>query len=91
MPISKDGRIFCESSGSYDCREARNCLAGRYRYRPLRRTEPERIKFSESAQLIVDAYKANARASLDDLETLLRMHLLPAFGDIRAADFGTAI
>jgi integrase len=51
---------------------------------------PERITFRELAQDVVNDYRDNDRATLGHVERRLRKHLLSAFGEIRAADFGTA-
>jgi integrase len=40
-------------------------------------------------EAVEDDYKENQRKSLRDVQIRLKKHLLPAFGEVRAADFGT--
>jgi integrase len=89
----KNGQVFRESSGSEDRQGA---------IRPLKRRlgeivsgkfaglGPERITFGELAQEVLTDYRQNDRASLRHVERRLHKHLLPALGEIRAADLGTA-
>ena len=92
IKYSKDGQVFRESSGSYDRREAENLLKKRLgdvvtgRFAGLK---PERVKFAELAELVLEDYRENNRATTPDVERRLNLHLLPEFADIRAADFGT--
>lgn len=44
-----------------------------------------RIKFSELTQAVVYDYKENEHATLSDVETRLRLHILPVFGHRNAA------
>ena len=50
----------------------------------------ERIRFRDLAEDVIQDYRDNERSSLSDLERRLRLHLLPALGDVRAAELGTA-
>jgi integrase len=92
IKYSKGGQIFRESSGSYDRREAEKLLKKRLgevvtgRFGGLK---PERIKFVELANEVIEDYRENERATIADVERRLRLHLLPELGEIRAADFGT--
>lgn len=49
----------------------------------------ERIRMAELFNDVVDDYKTNGRRSLTQLESRLKNHLRPAFGEIRAAEFST--
>ena len=52
-------------------------------------TGPERIRMRALLEAVEGEYRENRRKSLLDVQIRLKKHLLPAFGDIRAADFGT--
>ena len=47
------------------------------------------MKFSELATDVVNDYRVNAKRSIDDLETRLKDHILPFFGEARASAFTT--
>jgi integrase len=49
----------------------------------------ERITFAELADAVVEDYILNAKRSLPETKMRLKKHLLPAFGKLRAAEFGT--
>jgi integrase len=51
---------------------------------------PERIRFRELAEDVISDYRDNERSSLAHVQRRLRLHLLPALGDVRAADLGTS-
>lgn len=55
----------------------------------FRRTGPERVRMRSLFEAVEDDYKDNQRKSLRDVQIRLKKHRLPAFGDVRAADFGT--
>jgi integrase len=88
----RKGRVFRESSGSNNYADAERLLK-------LRQGEIVRGKFSGLAveritvgQLFIDVetdYVENGRKSLSQLQSRLRNHLMPAFEDVRAAEFGT--
>jgi integrase len=88
-----DGLVFRESSGSANYADAVRLLKRRQgeivtgKFAGL---GPERITFGELAQDVVNDYRDNDRASVGHVERRLHKHLLPVFGEIRAADFGTA-
>jgi hypothetical protein len=55
----------------------------------FRGTGPERVRMRSLLEAVDDDYKQNQCKSLRDVQIRLKRHLLPAFGDVRAADFGT--
>lgn len=93
IKYSKGGRIYRESSGSYDQREAEKLLKKRLgevvtgKFAGL---APERIKVRDLTAEVLQDYDDNNRADRDHVERRLNLHILPALGDIRAADFGTS-
>ena len=50
------------------------------------RPKMDRVKFWELTQDVVTDYKNNNLRSLEDLETRLRLHVLPYFGEARAVN-----
>lgn len=93
LKYSKNGQVFRESSGSHDRREAERLLKRRLGETVTGRFAglgPERIRFSELAQAVIEDYEVNGRRSAAHVERRLRLHLLPALGDLRAAELGTA-
>lgn len=52
--------------------------------------QPERIRFSQLADEVVDEYRRNRRATTGDLLSRLKCHLLPKLGEVRAAELGTS-
>lgn len=93
IKFSKNGQVFRESSKSSKHDDAKRLLKRRVgevadgRFAGL---GPERIRFSELAEGVLDDYRNNERSSLSHVERRLRLHELPAFESIRAADLGTA-
>jgi integrase len=89
----KNSQVFRESSGSEEYADAERQLKKRLgeivtgKFAGL---DPERIRFSDLAQEVLTDYRDNDRSSTGDVERRLRLHLLPAFGQVRAAEFGTA-
>lgn len=89
----RQGRAFRESSHSESYGDAERLLKRRLgeivtgKFAGL---GPERIRFRELAQEVLTDYRDNERASIGHVERRLHLHLLPAFGEIRAADFSTA-
>jgi integrase len=51
--------------------------------------EPERVRMKDLFDAVLSDYRDNDRSSLAHVERRLRLHLLPAFADVRAAEFGT--
>ena len=88
----KDGQVFRESSGSEKHADAERLLKRRLgeiatgRFAGL---GPERIRFSDLTAPVTTDYSENGRSSLAHVERRLRLHLFPALGAVRAADFGT--
>jgi integrase len=93
IKYSKAGRVYRESSGSYDQREAEKLLKRRLgevvtgKFAGL---EPERIRIRELTAEVLSDYENNDRSSRGHVERRLNLHILPVLGDIRAADFGTS-
>jgi len=93
VKYSKGGQIFRESSGSYDQRDAERLLKKRLgevvtgKFAGL---TPERIRVADLTAEVVLDYTDNDRTSLAHVERRLKLHILPALGEIRAADFGTS-
>jgi integrase len=87
------GQAFRESSDSENYGDAERLLKRRLgevatgRFAGL---GPERIRFRELAEEVLSDYRDNDRSSVGHVERRLKLHLLPAFGEIRAADFSTA-
>ena len=87
-----NGQVFRESSHSADYADAERLLKRRQgeivtgRFSGL---AIERIRMSELFDQLVEDYRLNGRASLPQLESRLKVHLRPAFGDVRAAEFGS--
>jgi integrase len=50
---------------------------------------PERIRFAELAEEVINDYRINDLSSLDHVRRRLRLHLLPTLGQVRAAELGT--
>lgn len=81
-----------ESSGSTRREDAERLLARRQgeivtgKFVGL---QPERITFAQLSQEILDDYAENNRRSLAWVERRLRLHLLPFFGPLRAAEFSS--
>jgi integrase len=93
IKYSKGGRIYRESSESYDQREAEKLLKRRLgevvtgKFAGL---APERIRVHDLTAEVLRDYEDNDRASRSHVEWRLNLHILPVLGDIRAADFGTS-
>jgi len=51
---------------------------------------PERIRMAQLFDAVVEDYQQNGKRSLPDVKFRLRLHLLPAFGRLRAAEFGSS-
>ena len=50
----------------------------------------ERIRFRDLADALIEDYIVNEKRSLPETKLRLKKHVLPAFGHLRAAEFGTA-
>lgn len=89
----KDGRPFRESSGSEILADAERLLKrrqGEIVTGSFAGLGPERIRFKDLAEAVLEDYRINGKTSLHDVTQRLRDHVLPAVGEVRAADFGTA-
>lgn len=88
----KNGRSFRESSHSESYDEAERLLKLRNgeivtgRFAGL---GPERVRMADLFEDLVDDYRINRRNSIGQLKSRLKKHLLPTFGQMRAADFTT--
>lgn len=89
----KNGLVFRESSGSEKYADAVRLLKRRQgeivtgKFGGL---GPERVRMAELFADVVEDYRDNKKGSLENVEGRLKNHLIPAFGQIRAADFSTA-
>lgn len=89
----RNGRPLRESSGSEKETEAKTLL--KMREGDVVRGVPVtpkigRVKFSELAEDMKNDYSANGRRTLNDLKTRLKLHLIPVFGEMRAAAIDTS-
>ncbi len=88
----RDGRPHRESSGSEKVGVARDLLKERegdsVKGIPIT-PKMGRILFSELADAVLADYKMNKKKSLDDTERRIKKHLLPFFGNRRAAAIST--
>src|SRR5215471_2128371 len=90
---SHQGQQKRESTGAKDYQEAERYYKRRLgematgKYAGL---AVERIRFAELTEALIEDYILNEKRSLPETKMRLKKHLLPAFGKIRAAEFGTA-
>jgi integrase len=88
----KNGQVFRESSESDAYDDAERLLKRRVgeiatgKFAGLR---PERIRIAELFADVREDYEQNGNDSLPDLKGRLKNHLIPFFGETRAADFST--
>ncbi len=88
----RNGRCFRESSRSERPEDAEHLLKRRQgeivtgRFAGL---GVERIRMAELFDDVIADYRINARRSLVQVQSRLKRHLLPAFGELRAAAFST--
>lgn len=88
----RHGKPFRESSHSDSYEEAERLLKRRQgevvtgRFAGL---GPERTRMSELFADVLEDYRMQRRASADDVDSRIRVHLNPAFGETRAADLNT--
>jgi integrase len=92
--IGVDGRPQYESSKKTDHREAKAMLAEREG--KVAKGEPVtsavgRLTFKEAADNLLTDYKNNDRSTDGELESRLRLHLLPYFGRRRMVEINTAM
>jgi integrase len=92
VKYSRNGRIFRESAHTENRAEAERLLKRRLgdivtgRFAGL---GPERLRMENLFSAVVEDYRLNGRKSMVHLESRLRLHLLPAFADLRTADLGS--
>lgn len=94
IKFSKNGEVFRESTGSEKRSEAEQFLkrrlgevvSGKFVGLP-----PERVTLGELFKDVVEDYQIYERKSTSDVESRLRNHLVPVFGDVRAVDFSTQL
>jgi integrase len=88
----RHGKSFRESSHSDSYEEAEHLLKRRQgevvtgRFAGL---GPERTRMSDLFAEVLEDYRLQKRASTDDVENRIRLHLNPAFGETRVADLST--
>jgi integrase len=86
------GKQYFESSRSGEKSEAEKLLAIRLgeiaggRFRGL---APDRIKMADLFELVVEDYRQRKLRSVRDVEWRRDKHLIPAFGDLKASEFGS--
>src|SRR5579859_6756824 len=88
----KGGRAYRESSKSQRYEDAERLLKRRHGEIALGKfvgLAVERITMGELLGNVETDYEENERGSLAQLKSRLRNHLIPAFGHLRAAEFGT--
>jgi len=93
IKYSHRGRICRESSGSEIYNDAESLLKRRIGELATGRFAGlaiERIRMAELFDDLIEDYKANQRSSIVHLRSRLKLHLLPAFGKIRATDFSSS-
>ncbi len=87
-----NGRPVRESAKTEDWNEAERLLKRRQGEQATGKFAglgPERIRMAQLFEAVVEDYTANGKHSLPDVKFRLRLHLLPAFGHLRAAEFGS--
>ena len=92
MKYYRNGRPFYESSGSDKRQDAERLLKrrqGEIVTGKFAGFGPERIRMADLFADVLADYERYKRATTDDVETRVRLHLKPVFGDIRAAQLGT--
>ena len=88
----RQGKPFRESSQSDIYEEAERLLKrrqGEVATGKFLGLGPERIRMSELFADVLEDYRLQRRASTEDVEDRIRVHLNPAFGERRAADLYT--
>ena len=91
LKYHSNGKVYWESSKSEVYADAERLLKRRLgdmvtgKFAGL---QPERVKIKQLTELVLQEYKENGKSSVADVESRLRLHLLPEVGAIRVADFG---
>ena len=92
LKYHRNGQCFRESSKSTVYADAERLLKRRLgeivsgKFSGL---EPERIQIRRLTDLVIQDYKENGKKTLSGVESKLELHILPQFGNVRVADFGT--
>ena len=92
LKYHSNGRVYRESSKSEVYADAERLLKRRLgdivtgKFGGL---QPERIKVKQLTDLVLQEYRENGKSSVADVESRLRLHILPQLGAVRLADFGT--
>jgi integrase len=87
-----NGRPFRESSGSENYQDAERLLKRRQGEIAVGRFAglgPERIRVRDLLNMVLDDYRVNERRTVYEVALRITRHLIPFFGDLRAADFST--
>src|SRR5690242_6018902 len=88
----KNGQVFRESSGSEKHGDAERLLKRRLgeivtgKFAGL---GVERIRMADLFDDVLQDYLDNEKDTINDLQGRLKNHLIPFFGEIRAAEFST--
>ncbi len=93
LKYRRNGQVFRESSESTDRQDAERLLKrrlGEIATGKFGGLGPERIRFAELAAEVIEDYRVNGKSSIKDVKSRLRLHLLPSFGHMRAADISTS-
>ncbi len=92
MKYHRNSRCYRESSGSALYADAERLLKrrmGELASGKFAGLAIERIRMQELFDDLVEEYRINQRASIVHLRSRLRLHVIPAFGSIRAAELST--
>ena len=87
-----DGKQVCESAKTTDKAEARRVLRARLgQIAEGRYAGPaaERVTFENLAEMVLTDYRVNGKKTLPDVETRIRRHLRPFFGQKKAQEIST--
>jgi integrase len=87
------GKQERESAGTTDFKEAERYLKrrqGEVANGTFCGFAPERVRFEELSGLTLEDYQRQEKKTLSWVKRRLKLHILPALGKVRAADFGTA-
>jgi integrase len=89
----RNGQAFRESSHSEDYAEAERLLKrrqGEIVTGNFAGLGPERIRMADLFSDVIEDYKVRSRKTVYNATIQLNKHLLPAFGNVRAAEFTTS-
>ena len=94
IQYSRGGKIFRESAKTDNYADAERMLKrrqGEIVTGAFAGLAPERIRISQLLDDELEDFKLNERKSYPAVESAIRLHLKPFFGDIRAAEFSTTL